>query len=924
MTPERWRIAEDLFHQAAALRGSEQREWLARTAGGDRELIALVERMLDEDRQNGGTIEAAIGVAASAAYIETGAPDRLGAYRILRQLGGGGMGSVFLAERADDQYHKLVAIKLMRHELASPASRERFLQERQILANLDHPYIAGLIDGGEAPDGRPYLVLDYVEGLPVTEFVSRNGLGQAQVCRLFIKVCEAVAYAHQNLIVHRDLKPGNILVGEDGTPKLLDFGIAKLIGNERGDLTTQAALGLMTPQYASPEQVRGDPITTATDVYALGAILYELIAGQPAFRWESMNAAGLLRTITEETAEKPSRVSKSRVSADLDNIVLKAMEKDPRQRYGTAAQLAEDVQRYLDGRPVVARGRSLTYRARKFVQRHWVPAAAAALMVVTLAGAAFVSRRQAVEAGRARAEAIRQRDLAAASAAEAETMRALAVEQRDRAGRSAAEASVQRQLADQRAGEAARSRAKADERFGQLRQLVHKFLFEIDDAIENLAGATKARQTLVNTALQYLDAMSKETIPDEELRRDLATAYERVGDLQGNPAKPNLGDFKGALASYEKALAIRKTPPLDTGAARRSAMVLHSSMHLVLYRLGRNEEADQLIGKGLELAAGKWMEDPDVSLAAAGLYYVRGQQRSDTARNSLALADFRAVEKIFSAEYERRSRDAKIRNGLHLAQYQIGRNLFSSGQIEESLRYSRLAWEGLEQLAGEMPNNAEYQRNLHLAAKNYGDNLSSRLAGPHRKLEEALIVMQGAFRAAERLQAADPANLQARLDLAMVIAGIGRVRATRNEWEAAAQQFEKSLEMIGLLIQQRPENTVFLFSQGYLSMEAGAALAVLGQHERGIEFLRRGLQSFEAIGAKDQANRWARTNVAQAHRVIADNLLKLNRHDEARQGYLLSVSMLEELVRQDPQNRTIQSYLEQARKALASLPLGQR
>ncbi len=916
MRPERWRIAEDLFHQAASLAASEQSEWLAGAAGGDEELIALVERMLDADRQGGGTIEDAIGVAAAAAYAGSGAPERLGAYRILRQLGAGGMGAVFLAERADDQYHKQVAIKVMRHELASSASRERFLQERQILANLDHPYIARLIDGGEAPDGRPYLVLDYVEGPPVTEYVARHELALPAICLLFIKVCEAVAYAHQNLIVHRDLKPGNILVVEDGTPKLLDFGIAKLIGEERGQMTTQAPFGLMTPQYASPEQVRGEPITTATDVYALGAIFYEMIAGQPACRLEGRNASELLRAITEETVEKPSRVSTNRVSADLDNIVLKAMEKDPRRRYGTAAQLAEDVQSFLEGRPVAARGRSLPYLAAKFVKRHWVPAAAAAVIAVTLAGAAILSRRQAVEAGRARAEAIVERDRAAISATEAERMRTLAVAERDRAGRAAAEATEQRRLAEQRASEAASSRAKADERFGQLRQLVHKFLFEIDQAIENLAGATSARQTLVKTALQYLDAMSKEAIPDEELRRDLSTAYERVGDLQGNPAKPNLGDFKGALASYEKALAIRNNLPLNTGSARRSAMVVHSFMYLVLYRLGRNEEADQLIDRGLQLAAGKWMEDSDVSVAAAGLYYVRGQKRADTARDSLALEDFRAVEKIFTAETARRPGDPKIRNGLHLAQYQIGKNLFSSGRHEESLRYSRMAHEGLEELAREIPDNAEYQRNLHLAAKSYGDNLSNRLAGRFQNLEEALSVMQSVFKAAERLQAADPTNLQARLDLTMAVAAIGRVRATRNEWEAAAQQFEKSLDMIGPLIQQRPENAVYLFNQAYLSMEAGAALSKLGQHEKGIAFLRRGLQSFEALEKKDQSNRWAKTNIAQAHRVIADNLLKLNRHEEARQGYVLAVSMLEEQARQDPQNRTIQSYLQIAREAL--------
>lgn len=322
--------------------------------------------------------------------IHEAGPQRIGPYQIVRLLGEGGMGLVYLARRADDQYQRLVAIKLMHAGLGrSTEMLRRFRVERQILANLDHPNIARLLDGGITAAGAPYLVMEYIDGIPIDDYCRRHPFSTAERLQLFRTVCGAVEYAHRNLVVHRDIKPGNVLVTEDGMPKLLDFGIAKLLDPENSNRTfayTVETQRLMTPEYASPEQVRGEPVTTATDVYALGVVLYELLAGRPPFRLESASPLDVARVICEQEPVRPSTASRSNPAAsplqtrelrgDLDNIILKAMRKEPGRRYSSVAQLSEDVRCYLRGYPVEARGGARRYRAGKFVRRHKVALAA--------------------------------------------------------------------------------------------------------------------------------------------------------------------------------------------------------------------------------------------------------------------------------------------------------------------------------------------------------------------------------------------------------------------------------------------------------------------------------------------------------------------------------------------------------------------
>ena len=396
----RWVRIEYLFY--AALELEEGRTaFLDEACAGDSDLRKEVESLLHSSGQTMGFLQQPVLQAAQQVTAEESlSGKRIGAYQLLRLIGEGGMGKVYLAARADDLYQKQVAIKTVQGGLGqNRAMLLRFRSERQILANLDHPNIARLLDGGITEDGLPYLVMEYVNGVRVDDYCRVKRLGTKQRLELFYTVCTAVEYAHKNLVVHRDIKPANILVTAEGVPKLLDFGIAKLLDPEGGNLApTLTSERMMTPEYASPEQVRGDQVTTSTDVYAFGVLLYELLAGKRPFKLDTTSPFEMARIICEQDPEPPSVVSAANVelappdaartlSGDLDNVVLMAMRKEPARRYVSVAALADDVKSYLTGYPVHARTDTWKYRSGKFVRRH--KAAVAATVIVSLALVGF-------------------------------------------------------------------------------------------------------------------------------------------------------------------------------------------------------------------------------------------------------------------------------------------------------------------------------------------------------------------------------------------------------------------------------------------------------------------------------------------------------------------------------------------------------
>lgn len=419
MTPERLQRIEELFLYASDLPEAERTAFLDAECAGDGDLRREIEFLLREEDATEAPFATLIMDAAESLADgdrEALAGRRVGAYRITKPIGQGGMAEVFLAVRDDDQYQQSVAVKLIRRGMVTSAMLTRFRHERQILASLNHPNIARLLDGGTTGDGLPYFVMEYIDGQPITSYCDERRLSVKQRLRLFRAVCGAVQHAHRNLIVHRDLKPSNILVTEDGAPKLLDFGIAKLLSPSMSATAltlaqTAPSVRLMTPHYASPEQVRGEPVTTATDVYALGAVLYELLTGATPHRFRDGSFTEIERVICEQEIERPSAAVKQpeaparlrrELKGDLDNIVLMALRKESERRYQSVEQLSEDIRRYLEGRPVQARTDALGYRAGKFIRRHKAGVAAAALFVVLLGGFTVMTSLQAARIARER------------------------------------------------------------------------------------------------------------------------------------------------------------------------------------------------------------------------------------------------------------------------------------------------------------------------------------------------------------------------------------------------------------------------------------------------------------------------------------------------------------------------------------------
>ncbi|MCH8476321.1 MAG: serine/threonine-protein kinase [Wenzhouxiangella sp.] len=407
MDADRFRDLEALFEQAIALSTAERSAFLIDLKATDPELAERLSAMLDADA-------ASSDLFAQVKHQDAGAsrslPNSIGPFRILRKLGEGGMGVVYLGLRKTADFEQKLAIKRLNAAVDSELARQRLLIEQRVLATLRHPNIAQFVDGGEDADGTPYVAMEYIDGLPLLEHVQQNRLSRRQRVALFLHLCQAVHFAHQHLIVHRDIKAGNVLIDAHGVLKLLDFGIAKLLGEQRGgrDETVMTVAGAMTPHYASPEQIRGETVTPLTDIYSLGVVLYEVLAGRRPYDIQTRRPTEIEKIICLTDPEPPLPTPRGR-DGDLNRIVAKAMHQDAARRYQSAAQLAEDLQRWLDGRPVLARPDSAGYRVRSFLRRHPFGAAASTsiglLLIAFGVGMAWQAHRLALERDRAEREA---------------------------------------------------------------------------------------------------------------------------------------------------------------------------------------------------------------------------------------------------------------------------------------------------------------------------------------------------------------------------------------------------------------------------------------------------------------------------------------------------------------------------------------
>jgi len=774
MTPDAWTEVKRLFHAALDLPGPDRLAYVRREAAGNATLLREVESLLAAEEESTDFLDA--GAADYLPASEIGR--RIGPYQIIEEIGAGGMGAVYLAERTGE-FRQRVALKLIRPGMDSGMFVSRFHRERQILAALDHPNIARLLDGGAADDGRPYFVMEHVDGKPLQEWCHAHAVPTGERLRLFLDVCGAVEYAHQRLVVHRDLKPANILVTEDGTVKLLDFGIAKLLGSETASETvalTEMGGHLMTPEYASPEQVRGLPVTTATDIYSLGVILFELLAGRLPYAFETRSALEVERIVAGTDPPFPSAVAAvpamaRQITGDLDVIVLKALEKEPARRYQSVEQFAADIRRHLEGAPILARPQTWRYRSGRFVRRNRIAVGAAVLVVLSLTGGLIASLWQA---------------------------------------------HIARQ-----------ERARAERNFDDVRHLAQSFLFDFHDRIKDLPGSTDARNMVIQTALDYLRRLSQEARGNQALSRDLAEAWLRLGDVQGNPYGGNRGDTAGAVGSYKEALAIgdelvRRQP--SDNAARVYLARAHRSIGEILPQEGDVAGAVPHFRAGI--AAVNGIPTAEARLELARCYEMLGDVLGHGGMANLSdPAGARAAYEQALALH----RQAGAKRGTAVLLMKLGDIEVDGGAGEPALAHYQEAAGIFESLPG--------RREIGM--------IHRKLGGAYEALgrdDDALREYGRSAANGRSMMDADPNNSQARLDYIVNLKTRADLLAKRKQYAEALPLYREVLSILAPMTAAQPGNLMLRGRYSDMLLYVGDLLAKVRQPAEARRLYTEGLR----------------------------------------------------------------------------------
>jgi serine/threonine protein kinase len=786
---------------------------------GDTELREKVQSLLNQPPDQLDGLAQEIGLARVDQFFAGQTGRRVGSYELLRELGHGGMGSVWLARRADEQFEKLVAIKLLKRGTDTDEVLRRFQKERQILARLEHPNIARLLDGGMTDDGLPYFVMEYVEGKQLMEFCQTDAPTVEERLRLFLNICRAVQFAHQNLVVHRDLKPSNILVTEDCEPKLLDFGIAKLVGPaEEALAATMGEHQRLTPAYTSPEQVRGELVTTVSDIYTLGTVLYEMLTGQNAHRFSTPHppSTELLRVVAQQEPVRPSTAAVNasisrRLRGDLDNIILKALRKEPSRRYAGVGSFADDVQRHLANRPVRARPDTLSYRASKFVQRNKIGVAAAALFLLSLVGGIIATAWQARVA---RAE-----------------------------------------------------RARAEHRFNDVRTLASSLLTELNEEAEKLSGSIKLRSILVKKTLAYLDSITQEAGDNRALERELANAYQKVGDIQGNTYYSNLGDLNGALESYRKCLALRealaKAEPRNPEILHELAQA-HEGYGDVLWGLNRLSETLQNYRQAqatLEALSAADSTNRQQRMDLSRVYHKLGDLQGnvdysnlgDTAgaveskRKALTLREALVAEDPSNKNY----RDLLSESYLNLGKMQRIR-----GDLASALQNYRKALALEDEFAAAEPTNQVFRRHVMLTHRYLAVALQE-----NGEIEAALASQRTTLRIAEELATADNKNTQAQRTLAVCDSALGNLLAKSGDIPGALEHYKKATGILETLLSASQSNAQVRRDLLISYLGFGSAQLIAGDRSAAMQCYSKAKPIAEALAA-DAHNIQARGDLA--------------------------------------------------------------
>ncbi len=837
-----WERAAAVFIEAVGLPLDEREAFLSRACATDEALRMEVESLLAHDvlandRCDDGLQHVFQSAAAVLLEGESLVGERIGPYLIKSELGHGGMGVVYRAVRADDEYRKQVAIKVVRRGMDSGSMLERFRYERQILANLDHPYIARLLDGGSTEDQQPFFVMEFVEGEAVDHYCRQAGIGVNEICRLFLRVCEAVGYAHRNLVIHRDLKPSNILVTADGTPKLLDFGVAKLLDTEeRQSGETGILQRRLTPEYASPEQVCGQPVNTATDVYSLGAVLYELLTGARIHEIKSNTPSEWEQAICRSEIARPSS-RRRELRGDLDNILLMALRKEPERRYRSVEEFSSDIQRFLEHMPVVARKDSYRYRASKYLRRHRVGIAAAGLVAASLLIGTGLALSKAHEAQEARKVAEQQRARAEERSRQADEARLISE-------REHAAAEEQRAIAVKQAGVARSQQLRAQQRLTQMVELANKSLMDVHYAIQRLPGATAARHKIVESTLDYLKSLEKDAANDSDLQLVLAGAYLRMGQIQGSPFSASLGDSAGAMKSYlrgeEWLRPLLRARPRDPEIL--SVWIdLESGRAELLNVMGKHgEEAELLLG-ALPFA----MRLGHLSRMESGGREANIHQMLVSTLQSdhpdQAIEHARLSDELFRKLMKANPDDQDNPNALAAVNSLWAATLLPTdpqGALEHYRESARLR----EALVKAHPDNSAARRGLMLAYRQIAGALGDSFQiTPGNDIEGARSYYSKAEKMAHELAAADPANRTAQYDVAYVELRIGALDPVSGGEAESLARLQRARDSFEELLKTDPQSVRYLSPLALAHEYVGIRLSAAGKITEALAELKASL-----------------------------------------------------------------------------------
>ena len=774
-----WSRLRPILERALELDGSEEEAYLVRATDGDERLLRLAREYLEADRAGAGPLEdptpPSQGQLAGEPLTAPAAGRTVGPWLLERKLGQGGMGTVWLASRGDGSFEQRVALKLVAPHLASGELGARFEREQRILATLEHPGIARLVDAGRGEGELPYLAMEYVEGLPIDRWCAQ-GPSMRERIELFRRVCEAVAYAHRRLVVHRDLKPANVLVDSEGRPRLLDFGIAGVLqgDTEEDAVLTRTGRLPFTPTYASPEQIRGEPVGTQGDVYSLGVILFQLLTGRPPHAFEHSTPTEMLSALERgdpPLASKAAPALADRLRGDLDAIVACALHPEPERRYGSVEALAEDLRRYLDGLPVAARPDTAGYRLRKFLRRNRLATAISGALVTALVLGLAGTTYQFLRAERARGEEQRLKELANDRADELE------------------------RLAERLAGEQATAQRHFDtaqRRFDEIRRFSTELIFDLERTLQN-DGPTRARERLVGLGLEHLDRLADEAREDFELRGELAAAYARMGDVLGHPTDSNLGRSEEAVAAYARALELLDGVPGARELRHRELpLVAHVGERLAGAQLvlGHPDRARASLELALGLLGPVADDAPDADLVVrSGL--VATSRRLEQQAGRLAIAGDLSDEelRLSGLLLERHP-------GKTAALYGRGSALLAARELAEARRDPARARELLEQACLSMERAAEsaprvvqVQRGLAAARTLLGET-RMRAGEPGAALE----VLEPAVATLRDLVAGDPGDQQAARDLAIAGVHLGKAQLAAGRLPEALATGEATAE----------------------------------------------------------------------------------------------------------------------------------